>query len=104
MGDANRKAWRLPRSAARQNRTFVDCLSSAARRSGDRGHQNRKSGPIKAIHIKAIPGRCLHSERRPKSGGDASGVSTPVGTSTSVQILSATPEPLVQSDRNTRTI
>ena len=47
------------------------------RRSGDRGHQNRKSGPIKAIHIKAIPGRCLHSERRPKSGGDASGVSTP---------------------------
>jgi hypothetical protein len=39
--------------------------------------QERKTRPIAAIQIKAIPGSCVHSERRPKSGGDAGGVSTP---------------------------
>ena len=68
------------------------------------GTRSARAGQSQQFQIKAIPGSRVHSVRRPKSGGDASGVSTPSALCTSVPILSATPAPLVQFDRNTRTI
>ena len=59
------------RRGQQHNKIGVRRLSLVGSRAGQaiEDTQKRKSGPIKAIPIKAIPGSCLHSERRPKSCG-----------------------------------